>query len=144
MSAGSAVSSGFVFPRTRRRLSSSRIVTSVCWVIVAIAVWTCSRPSSERTVTRVTRTTTANAEAARAIAGKVRCSRRPPKPEPSPRAGSQCRSTANTASSTIAATNDGIAASTVEIVTTVESTTPRRSPAATPRPTPKTTISTPA
>jgi peptide/nickel transport system permease protein len=38
MSAG-AVTSGLVFPRTRRRLSTSRIITSVCWAIVAIAVF---------------------------------------------------------------------------------------------------------
>jgi peptide/nickel transport system permease protein len=38
MSAG-AVTSGLVLPRTRRRLSTSRIITSVCWAIVAIAVF---------------------------------------------------------------------------------------------------------
>jgi peptide/nickel transport system permease protein len=38
MSAG-AVTSGLVFPRTRRRLSTSRIITSVCWAIVAIAIF---------------------------------------------------------------------------------------------------------
>jgi peptide/nickel transport system permease protein len=38
MSAG-VVSSGIVFPRTRRRLSTSRIISSVCWVIVVIAVF---------------------------------------------------------------------------------------------------------
>jgi peptide/nickel transport system permease protein len=38
MSAG-AVTSGLVLPRTRRRLSTSRIITSVCWAIVAVAVF---------------------------------------------------------------------------------------------------------
>jgi peptide/nickel transport system permease protein len=38
MSAG-AITSGLVLPKTRRRLSTSRIITSVCWVIVAIAVF---------------------------------------------------------------------------------------------------------
>jgi peptide/nickel transport system permease protein len=38
MSAG-AVTSGLVFPRTRRRLSTNRIITTVCWVVVAIAVF---------------------------------------------------------------------------------------------------------
>jgi peptide/nickel transport system permease protein len=38
MSAG-AVTSGLVFPRTRRRLSTNRVITTVCWVVVAIAVF---------------------------------------------------------------------------------------------------------
>jgi peptide/nickel transport system permease protein len=38
MSAG-AITSGLVLPKTRRRLSTSRIITSVCWAIVAIAVF---------------------------------------------------------------------------------------------------------
>ena len=105
-----------------------------------VAVCTCSCPSSARTDTRVTRTTTANAEAASAIAGSVRCEIVPPKPEPVPNAGNHPRLTANTDSSTIAATNEGIAAKMVLIAITALSTAPRRSPASNPSPTPKTTI----
>jgi peptide/nickel transport system permease protein len=39
MSAGSIVETGFVLPRTRRRLSANRALLSVCWVVVAIAVF---------------------------------------------------------------------------------------------------------
>ena len=95
-------------------------------------------------MTRVTRVTTAIAEAASAIAGSVRWWRRSTNPEPVPIAGNQPSPTANTASSTIAATNDGTAARIVVAVTIVESRAPRRRPATTPSPTPNTMIRTAA
>ena len=75
------------------------------------AVCTCSRPISSRTATRVTRATSAIDVSASAIAGSVRCSDPvDERPRPSPSAGNQPRLTANTSSSTIAATNAGSAA----------------------------------
>jgi hypothetical protein len=108
------------------------------------AVCTCSRPISSRTLTRVTRATMASADRASAIAGRVRCHSRSSPPVPGPSAGNQPSFTANTEMSTIAATNDGIAANTVVPMITDMSIAPRRSPATMPEPIPNTRISTAA
>src|ERR1700678_2684074 len=100
------------------------------------AVCTCSRPASSRTAARVTRATMASEEIASAIAGRVRWRTLSRNPAPLPSAGNQPSCTANTATSTIAAANDGRAA-VMAVPTRVDvSTQPGRRPASTPSPMP--------
>src|SRR3954471_23605279 len=147
--AESAISDVIVIPTTvvtgiAALRSTWRRTISAYGIPRLTAVCTCSRPSSVRTATRVTRTTIAIADSASAIAGSVRCQIRAATAVPAPSAGNQPRFTENTDSSTIAATNEGTAASTLVDATIDVSSAPRRNPDTTPRPTPNSTIKSPA
>ncbi len=103
-----------------------------------MAVWTCSRSASSRIADRVTRATMASEDSASANAGSVKWRKLLTKSVPLPSAGNQRSLTANSATSTIAATKDGIAAEMALETSTDVSSRPGRSPLSRPMPMPST------
>ena len=105
------------------------------------AVCTCSRSSSSRTAVLVTRVTSATDEAASARAGRIRwCERVDEARRRLPAPGTSGSFTANTNCSTTAAAKAGIAADTVEEISTPLSMVPCDSAPTIPSPTPITTM----